>query len=57
MEVTGQLHALTTLSLGNEPQYWLDRRLGGPQSHSRRGGEEKNSQLTDQEGAEENIWT
>jgi len=30
---------------GKEPQYPLDRRLGGPQSRAGRGGEEKNSQL------------
>jgi hypothetical protein len=29
---------------GNSPRYPLDRRLGGPQSRSGRGGEEKNSQ-------------
>jgi hypothetical protein len=29
---------------GNSPRYLLDRRLGGPQSRSGRGGEEKNSQ-------------
>jgi hypothetical protein len=29
---------------GKSPQYPLDRRLGGPQSLSGRGGEEKNSQ-------------
>jgi len=28
---------------GKSPWYPLDRRLGGPQSHSGRGGEEKNS--------------
>jgi hypothetical protein len=30
--------------LGKSPWYPLDRRLGGPQSRSGRGGEEKNSQ-------------
>jgi hypothetical protein len=30
---------------GKRPWYPLDRRLGGPQSRSGRGGEEKNSQL------------
>jgi len=30
---------------GKSPWYPLDRRLGGPQSHSGHGGEEKNSQL------------
>jgi hypothetical protein len=41
MEVSGQLHAPAAL-----PGTWypLDRRLGGPQSRSGRGGEEKNSQ-------------
>jgi hypothetical protein len=34
--VSGQLH-----SRGNIPQYPLDRRLGGPQSLSERGSEEK----------------
>jgi hypothetical protein len=29
---------------GKSPWYPLDRRLGGPQRQSRRGGEEKNSQ-------------
>jgi hypothetical protein len=29
---------------GTNPQYLLDRRLGGPQSWSGRGGGEKNSQ-------------
>jgi hypothetical protein len=29
---------------GNSPRYPLDRRLGGPQIRSGRGGEEKNSQ-------------
>jgi hypothetical protein len=31
-------------SQGKIPWYPVDRRLGGPQSRSRRGGEEKNSQ-------------
>jgi hypothetical protein len=39
MEVSGQLYPQ-----GKSPWYPLDRRLGGPQSHSGRGGEEKNSQ-------------
>jgi hypothetical protein len=30
---------------GKSPSYPLDRRLGGPQSRSGSGGEEKNSQL------------
>jgi hypothetical protein len=44
MEVSGQLHALAALPPGKEPWYPLDRRLGGSQSRSGRGGEEKNSQ-------------
>jgi hypothetical protein len=32
-------------SWGKSPRYSLDRRLGGPQSQSGRGGEEKNSHL------------
>jgi hypothetical protein len=39
MEVSCQLYPQ-----GNNPQYQLDRRLGGPQNRSGRGGEEKNSQ-------------
>jgi hypothetical protein len=42
MEVSGQLHVPAALLPGKEPLvYLLDRRLGGPQSHSGRGGEEK----------------
>jgi hypothetical protein len=44
MEVSGQLHASVALPQGKSPWYPLDRRLGGPQSRSGRGGEEKNSQ-------------
>jgi hypothetical protein len=44
MEVSGQLHAPAALPPGKEPWYPLDRRLGGPQSCSGHGGEEKNSQ-------------
>jgi hypothetical protein len=43
MEVSGQLHASADLSQGKNPCYTLDRRLGGPQSRSGRGAEEKNS--------------
>jgi hypothetical protein len=43
MELSGQLHAPVALPPAKEPQYLLDR-LGGPQSRSGRGGEEKNSQ-------------
>jgi hypothetical protein len=39
MEVSAQLHAPAALPSGKEPPYPLDRRLGGPQSRSRRGGE------------------
>jgi hypothetical protein len=44
MEVSGQLHAPVALPQGKSPWYPLDRRLGGPQSRSGRGGLEKNSQ-------------
>jgi hypothetical protein len=45
MEVSGQLHALAALPPeGKSPCYPLDRRLGGTQCRSGRGGEEKNSQ-------------
>jgi hypothetical protein len=44
MEVSGQLHAPAALSPEKIPWYPLDRRLGGLQSRSGRGGEEKNSQ-------------
>jgi hypothetical protein len=44
MEASGQLHASAALLLGKSPRCTLDRRLGGPQSRSGRGGEEKNSQ-------------
>jgi hypothetical protein len=37
MEVSGQIYAPAALPSGREP---LDRRLGGPQSRSGRGGEE-----------------
>jgi hypothetical protein len=43
MEVSGQLQVPAALPLGKEPGYPLDRRLGGPQGRSGRGGEEKNS--------------
>jgi hypothetical protein len=43
MEVSGQLHAPAALLPRKDPWYPLDRRLGGPQSRSGRGGEEKNS--------------
>jgi hypothetical protein len=44
MEVSGQLHASAALPPGKEPRYPLDKRLGGLQTHSGHGGEEKNSQ-------------
>jgi hypothetical protein len=50
MKVSGQLHVPATLLPGKEPRYPLDRRLGGLQNQSRRGGEEKISQpVTGQE--------
>jgi hypothetical protein len=45
MEVICQLYAPAALPpQGKSPWYPLDRRLGGPQSRSGPGGEEKNSQ-------------
>jgi hypothetical protein len=44
VEVSGELHAAAALPLRKNPWYPLDRRLGGLQSRSGRGGEEKNSQ-------------
>jgi hypothetical protein len=41
MEVSGQLHAPVDSPQGKSPWYPLDGRLGGPQSRSGRGGEEK----------------
>jgi hypothetical protein len=49
MEVSDQLHAPAALLPGKEPLVLLDRGLGGPQSRSGRGGEEKNSQHDVQE--------
>jgi hypothetical protein len=44
MEVSGQLHAPDALPPGKESQVpIMDTRLGGPQSRSGRGGEEKSS--------------
>jgi hypothetical protein len=43
MEVSGQLHAPAALHKGKKPRYPVDRRLGGPQSRSKHGVEEKNS--------------
>jgi hypothetical protein len=45
MKVSGQLHAPTALLPGTEPLVPIGRKLGGPQSRSGGGGEEKNSQL------------
>jgi hypothetical protein len=44
MEVSGQFYALAALPQGKRPWYRLGRRLGGLQSRSERGDEEKNSQ-------------
>jgi hypothetical protein len=44
MEVSSQLHFPAALTGERDPWYPLDRRLGEPQSRSRRGGGEKNSQ-------------
>jgi hypothetical protein len=44
MEMSGQLHAPATLPQRKSPWYPLDRKRGGPQSHSGHSGEEKNSQ-------------
>jgi hypothetical protein len=41
MEVSGQLHASAALPQGKNLWYPLDRRLGGSQSRSGRGGEGK----------------
>jgi hypothetical protein len=43
MDESGQFHDPAALSPGKSPQYLLDRRLGGTQRRSERGGEEKNS--------------
>jgi hypothetical protein len=45
MEVSGQFNAPAVYPQGKSPSYPLDRRLGGNQSRSGSGGEEKNSQL------------
>jgi hypothetical protein len=42
MEVRSQIHAPAALPPGKQRRYPLDRRLGGPQSCSVRGGEEAN---------------
>jgi hypothetical protein len=43
MEMSDQLDAPAALSAGKSPWYPMDRRLGGLQNRSGRGGEEKNS--------------
>jgi hypothetical protein len=40
-----QLHAPDAIFPGKEPRFQLDRRLGGPQGRSARGGDEKNPNL------------
>jgi hypothetical protein len=44
MEVSGQIHVPAALPPGKSPCYPLDRRVGGLQIRSERGGEQKNSQ-------------
>jgi hypothetical protein len=44
MEMSGRIHAPAALPEGKSLWYPLDRRPGGPQSQSGRGGEEINSQ-------------
>jgi hypothetical protein len=44
MEVSGQIYAPAASSQGRSPWYPFDRRLGGPQSRSGRGGKNRNSQ-------------
>jgi hypothetical protein len=43
MVVRSQLHAPAALPPGKSPSYPFDRKLGGPQSRSGQGSEEKNS--------------
>jgi hypothetical protein len=45
MELSGWLHAPTAISRRKEPRYPLARRLGGSQSRSGRGADEKESSL------------
>jgi len=45
MEVSGLLHAPAALPHGKSPWYPFHGRMGGPQSLSGCGGEEKKSQL------------
>jgi hypothetical protein len=44
MEMSGHIYAPAALPQGKSCRYPLERRLGGPQIRSGRGGEEKNSQ-------------
>jgi hypothetical protein len=44
MEMSGQLHTSAALFPRKNPRYTVDKRLGGLQSCSRCGGEEKISQ-------------
>jgi hypothetical protein len=41
MDVSGQIRVPAALSQGKIPWYLLDRKLGGHQSRSGRGGEQK----------------
>jgi hypothetical protein len=43
--MSGQLYAPAALPPRKTPWYLLERRLGGPQGRSGRGGEEKNPSL------------
>jgi hypothetical protein len=43
MEVSGQLHAPVALPPGKDPRCQMDRKMGGPQSRSGRGGKGENS--------------
>jgi hypothetical protein len=52
MEVSGEFHDPVALIPGQEPRYALDRRMGGPQSRSGRGGEEKSIQSLPLQGTE-----
>lgn len=42
MEVSGENHVSVALLLGQEPQYPLNRSLGGPQNQSGLSGEQTN---------------
>jgi len=43
MEVSGHFHAIAALPPGKEPLFPIGKEVGGLQSRSGRGGEEKNS--------------